>query len=100
MLQLQALSKVANSGLFPFRQTFEGQHHLMLLRFNTGSTRYLIAEMKKAANLITYFGQRPVLFQRNVSIISVHNNPSFIYVVLRYKYTEYMPFCQIHLIFV
>src|SRR5690349_4918842 len=61
MLDLQALGKLANATAAIFRQTFQGQQEQVLLRFQAGRPRSLLAEPQKAANLITKFSHGPVI---------------------------------------
>ena len=61
VLQLQSLGQRSNRRVQPVGQSLEGQHQLVLLRFQPHFPRCLFAEVKEAANLVAQFGQRPVI---------------------------------------
>ena len=78
VLDLQPLSQGSNSGAQSVRQSLEGQHQLVLLRFQPHFPRCLFAEVKKAANLIAQFGQGLVV-GKSQSVL-----PCLLYIVSRY----------------
>jgi hypothetical protein len=53
--ELHALGQNADRRLLSGGQPFDAQQELMLLRFQTRSTRRLLAKMKKTTDLITKF---------------------------------------------
>jgi hypothetical protein len=57
MPDLKPLGELADPGTRAFGQTFQSQHELMLLRFEACITGRLLAEVEKAAQLITDFRQ-------------------------------------------
>jgi hypothetical protein len=61
MADEKVLGQAANGGLARFVKGFDGQHHLMLLRFQSFDAGGLFAEVQKLSNLIAKVGQRPVI---------------------------------------
>jgi hypothetical protein len=57
MLNLQALGQFANPGTHPWRQAFQGEHQLMLVRLQAGGACDTFAEVEEASNLVAQFGQ-------------------------------------------
>ena len=56
MADEKMLGEAANGGLAVFVKGFDGQHHLVLLRFQSFDAGGLFAEMQELANLITKVG--------------------------------------------
>ena len=61
MLDLQPLCQFSDSGPGSRRQAFQCQHQLMLTRFQPRVAGGLLAEVKKAADLIAQLCQRFVV---------------------------------------
>jgi hypothetical protein len=80
VLELQSLGQRSDSRVQPCRQSFKGQHQLVLLRFQPHFPRRLFAEVKKPANLMAQFGQRLVVGKDE----RVFQGHSFYYIVTRY----------------
>ncbi len=61
MADEKVFGQVANGGLAGFVERFDGQHHLVLLRFQSLDAGGLFAEMQELPNLIAKVGQFPVI---------------------------------------
>ena len=71
--QLQTPGQFADGRLAVFRQAFNGKHQLMLLGFDPGRARLLLAEVQEAPDLKAELGQSAVIGQGKVWI-GVHSD--------------------------
>ena len=63
MLNLHLLGEVADARSHSAGCALDGQQQLMLLWFQAGRARHLLAEMQKAADLVAEFSQGAVIRQ-------------------------------------
>ena len=61
MLNLKAFGKQADRGAGRSRQSLNGKQRLILLRFDTRGARRLLAQILKAAHLVSKFGQGAII---------------------------------------
>jgi hypothetical protein len=58
VLNLQPFGDFSYSRPRVLRQSLDGQHHLVLARFQANASRYLLAKMQKTTNLMAEIGER------------------------------------------
>ncbi len=64
MPELQALGEFAHSGVGVFRETFDRQHKLMLLRLYARLARFFLTDAQKTADLVSEFRERAIFRAR------------------------------------
>ncbi len=83
MQDLQAFCKIRDARQLVWRNPFECKHELVLLRFHASSLRHFLAEMHKAPNPVTKFGESPIGFDLNDVWIRCVSHELH-YIVIRY----------------
>ena len=68
MLQLEPLGEVADRGIFPVGEALQGEHQLMLLRFQSRRVGGLLAEMYEAPDLEAKRRQRPIFLNGKIAL--------------------------------
>ncbi len=68
MLQLQPLREIADRRAFPLREALQGEHQLVLLRFQSRRVSRLLAEMDEAPDLKAELRQRSVFVNGNLAL--------------------------------
>jgi hypothetical protein len=76
MLNKKAFGEQSDAGLLPVRESPEGKKHLVLLRFNAGALRRIVATPKKLTDAIAQFSQ--------CRVFGIANSPSHILIVSYY----------------
>ena len=85
--ELQSLRERADSGPLLYRQAFQGQKELMLLRLDTELARLFFAEHEKAAQLVPELRERSIIRCRGKqrSVLPRARRRISIHIVARYS---------------